>query len=51
MNINPFWINFKMIFSDKSIVGRVELTQTGDDYKISDFEENFFNEFKKYINE
>jgi len=51
MTINPFWVNFKTIFKDKSIVGKIELTQNGDDYKISDFDEYFFNELKKYINE
>jgi len=51
ININPFWVDFKMIFTDKSILGRIELTQNGDDYKISDFDEFFFNELKKYINE
>jgi len=46
---NPFWVNFKIIFKDKSLIGKIELLQENDDYKISDFDEYFFNDLKKYI--
>lgn len=51
INQSPLWINFKLIFPDKSLLGKIELTQNGDDYKISDFDEDFFNNLIRYINE
>lgn len=38
------WIRFKIIFSDKSLIGTVEVVETEGTYKIGDFENDIFDE-------
>ncbi len=41
------WLDFKIIFPSYSIVSKVELERFNDVYKISDFEDSFFDDLEK----
>jgi hypothetical protein len=43
---NPVWIQFKVIFTEKSLIGKLELEFTEDKCKISDFDDDFFKNLK-----
>lgn len=38
-----FWIEYKILYTDKSYIGSVEVEISGEEYLISDFEIDFFN--------
>ena len=41
-----FWIQFKILFTVESIVSKIEIEKSGGSYKITDFENKFFNDIK-----
>lgn len=43
---NPLWIRFKLILTDKSYIGRLELEFSGNLCKINDFDDDFFKNLK-----
>jgi|GEM_PF-1346827 len=45
---NIIWIDFKIIFQTSSIISKLEIdTSNSDEYKISDFENQFFDDLKE----
>ncbi len=40
----PFWIQFKLLFLANSFIGKLQLVMNKGEYKISDFDNQFFNE-------
>lgn len=43
------WIKFKLIFPQFTIVSSLQIEPFGEDYKISDFESNFFTNLKEKL--
>jgi hypothetical protein len=42
------WVLFKVVFPDKTFVGKIQIDTSGDKFKISDFEDDIFKSLKDY---
>jgi hypothetical protein len=48
---DKIFVEFKLIYQTVSIISKLEVEMVGEDYKISDFENKFFDEIKDLPNE
>jgi hypothetical protein len=42
------WVQLKVVFPDKTFVGKIQIDTSGDKFKISDFEDDIFKSLKDY---
>ncbi|OHD14062.1 MAG: hypothetical protein A2086_12055 [Spirochaetes bacterium GWD1_27_9] len=51
LNQPMFWVSVKLIFQEKSLIGKLELELQNEEYKITDFENQIFNDLNDFFKE
>ena len=49
VDADKFWLNFKIMFSNASVVAKIEVEKNGKNYRISDMESKFFTDLDEAV--
>jgi hypothetical protein len=50
VDADKYWVDFKIMFQNRSVIAKIEIEKSGKGYMISDFESKFFTDLSDVIN-